>query len=271
MDYLLFWVPGIDPGITLVFTFEAPETGVRIESSPVALFESGRVVEPMSDTDDEFDREAEREKLRKKYERDKEKREVTERMSDLLLKGATMTNKHCGTCGSPIFRHDGQAFCPTCQEPVSQDGHQAAEDVQQPEEAPPAPNEHSRPQELDPDRPSVETATEARSKNTDSVGGDRTDAQSTRNSPPVDDEYGVGDETPTETSPSPRQSQTQDEASGSTTRSGDLDATEASLTRTLTELARRAEETTDLGRKRDFLDATREAAEALQAVREAYR
>ncbi len=62
-----------------------------------------------------FDKEAERQRLREKYESDSADREVTERMSQLLLQGATMTNKHCETCNSPIFRHQGQEFCPTCQ------------------------------------------------------------------------------------------------------------------------------------------------------------
>ncbi|WP_459806757.1 Sjogren's syndrome/scleroderma autoantigen 1 family protein [Halopiger thermotolerans] len=62
----------------------------------------------------DFDKEAEREKLREKYERDKAEREATQRMSDLLLKGATMTNMHCGTCGDPLFQQDGTTFCPSC-------------------------------------------------------------------------------------------------------------------------------------------------------------
>ena len=64
---------------------------------------------------EEFDKEAERERLREKYESESSDREVTERMSQLLLQGATMTNTHCDTCGSPIFRYQGQEFCPTCQ------------------------------------------------------------------------------------------------------------------------------------------------------------
>ena len=62
----------------------------------------------------DFDKEAEREKLRKKYERDKEEREATQRMSDLLLKGARMTNTHCTACGDPLFQQKGVTFCPTC-------------------------------------------------------------------------------------------------------------------------------------------------------------
>lgn len=69
----------------------------------------------------EFDKEAEREKLRKKLEKEEQDREATQRMSELLLKGATMTNVHCDVCGDPIFRSDGQEFCPTCQKPVVQE------------------------------------------------------------------------------------------------------------------------------------------------------
>ena len=71
----------------------------------------------MSDRDDPegFDREAQKRELREKYARDAEDRERTGRMSELLLQGATMTNKHCDRCGNPLFRHEGQEFCPTCQ------------------------------------------------------------------------------------------------------------------------------------------------------------
>ncbi|WP_324665058.1 Sjogren's syndrome/scleroderma autoantigen 1 family protein [Haloarcula sediminis] len=69
----------------------------------------------------DFDKEAEREKLREKYGQEEEKRQATEQMSELLLKGATMTNAHCTDCGDPIFRYDGQEFCPTCQKPVARD------------------------------------------------------------------------------------------------------------------------------------------------------
>jgi hypothetical protein len=70
--------------------------------------------EDPDDGDDGFDKEAEREKLREKYEADQARREATQQMSELLLQGATMTDHHCDDCGSPIFRYDGEAFCPTC-------------------------------------------------------------------------------------------------------------------------------------------------------------
>jgi len=63
----------------------------------------------------DFDKEAEREKLRKKFARDEQKRASTQRMSELLLKGATMTNKHCGNCSDPLFRYNDQTFCPSCE------------------------------------------------------------------------------------------------------------------------------------------------------------
>lgn len=63
----------------------------------------------------DFDKEAERQRLREKYEKDAERREETQRMSELLLQGATMTNKHCNQCGTPIFRYQGTEFCPNCQ------------------------------------------------------------------------------------------------------------------------------------------------------------
>ncbi|MFB6186917.1 MAG: Sjogren's syndrome/scleroderma autoantigen 1 family protein [Halobacteriaceae archaeon] len=79
----------------------------------------------------DFDKEAERERLREKYEGDQEKREATQQMSELLLQGATMTNKHCDTCSSPIFRHQGQEFCPNCQEPVESVQDQQTEQQEQ--------------------------------------------------------------------------------------------------------------------------------------------
>ncbi|MFD1598432.1 Sjogren's syndrome/scleroderma autoantigen 1 family protein [Halobellus rarus] len=70
----------------------------------------------------DFDEEAERQRLREKYEKDEERRKETQQMSELLLKGATMTNRHCDECGSPIFRYQGQAFCPSCQRVTGGEG-----------------------------------------------------------------------------------------------------------------------------------------------------
>jgi len=66
----------------------------------------------------DFDEEAERERLRERFEEDETEREATERMSELLLQGATMTNAHCSECGDPVFRYEGQEFCATCERPI---------------------------------------------------------------------------------------------------------------------------------------------------------
>jgi uncharacterized Zn finger protein (UPF0148 family) len=62
----------------------------------------------------EIDKDAEREKLRLQFEKEAKSRESAQVMSSLLLQGATMTRKHCKTCGNPIFRQEGEEFCPTC-------------------------------------------------------------------------------------------------------------------------------------------------------------
>lgn len=90
----------------------------------------------------EFDKEAEREKLREQLERDEERRETTQQMSELLLKGATMLNVHCADCASPIFRHEGEEFCPTCNRSVEEIRTAGSPGGQQPAvEEPPAPEQ----------------------------------------------------------------------------------------------------------------------------------
>jgi|GEM_PF-590830 len=64
----------------------------------------------------EFDREVEKEKLRLQFDKEAKSRESAKLMSALLLKGATMTSKHCRKCCNPIFRQDEREFCPTCKE-----------------------------------------------------------------------------------------------------------------------------------------------------------
>ena len=62
----------------------------------------------------ENDKDAEREKLRLQFEKETKSRESARIMGSLLLQGATMTRKHCKTCGDPIFRQEGEEFCPSC-------------------------------------------------------------------------------------------------------------------------------------------------------------
>ena len=216
----------------------------------------------------EFDKEAEREKLREKYERDKQNRESTERMSDLLLKGATMTNSHCGTCGDPIFRHEGQQFCPTCQEVVGEvDGEQSQE------QAPDVSGSGPETEGME----GVES--DAASDADDASRSDATAAATSQSTsqPPVPSQNELPDTTraPDETSvPDTTTPPATDVQTHQQERAGDADgeslaSARASLSRTVTRLAQQAEASDDLERARAYLAATEEAADALAAVKQA--
>lgn len=209
----------------------------------------------------DFDEEAERERLREKYERDKQKREASERMSELLLKGATMTNAHCDTCGDPIFRYDGQEFCPTCQVPKGEDTEATAPDAE----------------------PDAES--EAASSREGRTANGQSDAGIDHESPPEPKPQGESRETPPEPeTPEPETPEPQSNAEpasepheviGSTApKSAPADAdgvaeARAALERTLTDAARRAEAAEDARSRREHLGAAKEAAEALAALRNA--
>jgi uncharacterized Zn finger protein (UPF0148 family) len=218
----------------------------------------------MSDTesgdDDGFDREAEKERLREKYEQDKQDRQATEHMSELLLKGATMTNRHCDDCGNPIFRYDGQEFCSVCGEGGQEgatDGQQAgtgkqqtaagqqpatggqpAADQKQPGTGQPADADQGAPGGQQPGAADERTAAGQQP-----AAAGRSDAARTP-------QFGQGAQSG---QPTPQ----------ATAGDADLDAARASLARTITQLSRRAEETRDAGHARDLLAAAREAAETL--------
>lgn len=208
----------------------------------------------------DFDREAEREKLREKYGDEADERAATRQMSELLLKGATMTNKHCDTCGDPIFRYDGQEFCPTC------DGADTAGDAA-----------------------TTDTGTDTETVETTAQGDGR---QVEVDTPDGDTERGgmsstgsghrhqgtersnVTDATP---SPSVEESEVTETTSTPSIGSGkrrpadevtdDLRAGRRSLERTLARFARAAAESDDPRAAREHLAAAREAAEALTALR----
>lgn len=196
----------------------------------------------------DFDREAERERLREKYERDRKEREATERMSELLLQGATMTNAHCSECGDPIFRYDGQEFCATCERPVDREGE--ADSDQRPSDDAggvevTTPSDDSRvvfgggPGEPGEER--SETRTRQR----------RDDAEQ----PTADDGVSSPDAAAQSGVESPDRS------------GGDIKAARASLARTLVAFSQRAEATDDPRQAREHLQAAREAAETLAALR----
>jgi len=227
----------------------------------------------------DFDKEAEREKLREKYGEEAEKRAATEQMSELLLKGATMTNAHCTDCGDPIFRYDGQEFWPTCQKPVAREPAEGGDtdDGTQGDHIEVAdPSDDAAVQfGADEDQPAPDTAVDP--------------AQSTPDESPA--EHGRADEEPVtpnhgkspdvhhdesehhqEEPPEPRHGSHEEPSHHGPEQhdhgvTAELDAAESHLAETVHRFARRAAETDDPRRARDHLAAAREAAEALDAVR----
>ena len=199
---------------------------------------------------DDFDKEAEREKLRKKYEQDKQEREATEQMSELLLQGATMTNSHCSECGDPIFRYDGQEFCPTCEKPVDS----------QPENGERADDET--------DQESIQVrspSNEARVKFGSAEEDDQPEQANTQQT-----EQSQHQQTPDEHQQTPDEHTSRDqgpETPANTTGEGGLAAAEQSLVRTLARFSKQAEATEDPRKAKEQLEAAREAAEALAALR----
>jgi len=223
----------------------------------------------------DFDKEAERERLREKYERDQEKRKSTERMSELLLKGATMTDAHCADCGDPIFRYDGEEFCPTCQEVITDDesgdaeGESDAADAETPGEAgtdaSPASDTDASP------APGAGTTPEsAPGTNGANAGatGPRPDAPAS-NDPREDASTGRATRDRSTGSSARSAAPDQGDAPSRSTPSGDaegLAAARDSLTRTLLAQARAAEECEDPRQAKTHLAAAREAAETISAL-----
>lgn len=243
----------------------------------------------------EFDREAERERLREKYERDKQKREATEEMSELLLQGATMTNAHCSDCGNPIFRYDGQEFCATCEKAVDRggegedsDGAAGSVEVTEPSDetrvvfgSDAAERSAGGQTETDPAEtgPAERPETEQEPPETDPAGRDR------EPSGPADVESSRGERTaetgdtgvfppesrPTATGPDGDGNRGEQE-SGADIREGtprdDVADARATLARTLARYSRRAEDAGDPREAREYLDVANAAAQTLASLRE---
>lgn len=204
----------------------------------------------------EFDKEAEREKLREKYERDQEKRETTERMSELLLKGATMTNRHCDSCGDPIFRYQGTEFCPTCQETAAEAGAGG--------EAPDANAQQKAGSAGDVDsEPAADAESDVGPEEAAGQTGGTAARGGARRQPPS--QQGGTGQGPAAGRGGPRARSASPGAGGQAT-AGDLGDARAALSRALTRHANAAAETDDPRRARDHLAAAREAAEALAAL-----
>ncbi|WP_158855330.1 Sjogren's syndrome/scleroderma autoantigen 1 family protein [Halorhabdus sp. CUG00001] len=216
----------------------------------------------------DFDEEAERERLREQYEQEQRKREATEHMSDLLLKGATMTDAHCDACGDPIFRYDGQEFCPTCQQPVgAEDGAstdeqtdqqaQSAVDSTQAETDHPSSTEHSGP-EAQPDAAGQPTGQGPADDQRPSAHASTGDRPANSGSEPDPGRVEVPTVDPT--------TGREQAERVSETPAGDLQTARQSLLRTLATFSKQAEATDDPRRARDALEAVSEAADALAAL-----
>ncbi|MFB6091215.1 MAG: Sjogren's syndrome/scleroderma autoantigen 1 family protein [Halobellus sp.] len=219
----------------------------------------------------DFDEEAERRRLREKYEKDEERRKETQRMSELLLKGATMTNQHCGECGSPIFRYDGQEFCPSCQR-VAGDGESDAEAERAQQGDEPAQGDAS----ADATSPTSEADAGTDSVEVDAVGpvddegGSETvgESASARDS---EERPGVTGQRDTDPGPTPASGRSahappSGEPTDVGSTSSDVGEARAALLRALTRHAELAEATEDPRRAKEHLAAAREASEALDAL-----
>ncbi len=200
---------------------------------------------------DEFDKEAEREKLREKYERDRREREATQQMSDLLLRGATMTNRHCGECRSPIFRYEGSEFCPTCEREVEEvetttEGADGAEiEVESPGSEPGA-NDAAR----------SDASTRGNEADAGQAASEETSLATAPETAP--DRVSVPDTV--------REGEPETTERRRTGGAGDLADARAALCETITVLSRRAANSDDPRRAEEFLAAADRAAETLRKL-----
>ena len=218
----------------------------------------------------DFDKEAEREKLRKKYADDEDKRANTKRMSELLLKGATMTNQHCDACGDPLFRHNGQTFCPTCQADSQQAAAQS-DGTQQPTTGQPGDADQPQPAsaESTPEQPANNTPQPNQSTPTQpATNGQPTQADNqptnTSQSPATQSSQPTSTQS-SQSTPQPSQSTPQPSSPATAGDNGLADARQ-SLAATVTRFSQRAAETDDPRRAKELLSAAREAAETLRAL-----
>ena len=230
----------------------------------------------MSDSDDGFDEDAVREELREKYEEEREGREATARMSELLLQGATMTNDHCDRCGSPLFRQEGQTFCPNCQHAAKEaqaEGTQQSQGGQSPEQMVQGQQPQSQGQEAQDSKTSPGGA-EATSDEASADGQQSPPAAGRtagRRTPPSQQDGEATqpqqrDRAPTTDAPARHDPSTRDLPEHAPTATATGPAGDA-LESTIAALARRAASADDPRTAREYLEAAREAAEALATLR----
>ncbi|MDS0297220.1 hypothetical protein NDI76_00500 [Halogeometricum sp. S1BR25-6] len=237
----------------------------------------------------DFDKEAERQRLREKYEKDTERREETQRMSELLLQGATMTNKHCNQCGTPIFRYQGTEFCPNCQNKqanaAAETADAAAAEVangeagEAPAEAASGATEDG--EATDQARQSVPTPEPERdvpSEVADAGGASGTGAVNAQAAEPSRESAAPERTTSTESGPeavagkpstasaSESDNSAGEAVSAASASDGSMQGARESLLQAITEHARRSTATEEPQQATAHLEAAREAAEALDAL-----
>ena len=206
----------------------------------------------------EFDKEAEREKLREKFAKDERKRRQTQRMSELLLKGATMTNRHCDRCGDPIFRYDGEEFCPTC---ASEEAAGAAEVPERDTEL------ETAEKSLDVEAPQSDDVADAETGDRERAGaqGEASATEATNGAsttqPPESDRTRSTPRVDQRTAPASETTQPVAPRSGESGSSGRTE-----LQRALSTAASNAAAAEDPHTAKAWLEAAREAAEALSAL-----
>lgn len=204
---------------------------------------------------DEFDKEAEREKLRERFEEEQKERESTQVMSDLLLKGATMTNKHCNECGDPVFRQNGQEFCPSCHGQEQHGEAQAADDEPQEASAGQAQSQREQPQ----------SATQGQQPRAPATGQTAARQQRTQPRQPTQQAAPDTDESAGTNEASPARSAS--EPTSTVSQADGLTGARNRLAAAIETHADRAIETTDPRDATEHLEAARTAAEALATLR----
>jgi uncharacterized Zn finger protein (UPF0148 family) len=235
----------------------------------------------------DFDEEAERKRLREKYEKDEERRKETQQMSELLLKGATMTNRHCDECGAPIFRYQGQEFCPSCQRVAGGEQAQAtgteAEAETQAAESPAASRSPEstaatadaetgtqQPDSVEVDAVSAaERSAEAEADQIPDAGAAPSSAASTPGTESAANgryESGPATATPRPEATAAPDSEGRTEDASAAGGAADRQNARESLLRALTRHAQLAEQTDDPRRASEHLSAAREAAAALDVL-----
>jgi uncharacterized Zn finger protein (UPF0148 family) len=207
----------------------------------------------------DFDKEAERQKLREKYADDEDERAATQRMSQLLLQGATMTNRHCDECGDPRFRYEGREFCPSCEgaqggTPVQETGDEPAQDAQT------TGTQSAGATEPGPSGGNQDQSTAGQ------VSAGEPEASSSTTRQPASGASAPGHSPQQTPGHAHQEAPNQGSPPGEGPIDGDLVEARRTLARSVRSLAERGATADDPRRAREHLEAAREAADALAAL-----